>query len=351
MAELHIQGETKLPSFGKGPGNGGGNRFKPGARPKDGKGTLLRIIKIYTHWGWSILCAVLLTVVAALVSVAIPYFVGRSLDAFPLQGTAVNLPLLWSMLAVIGALYLSNWGIGTVNQVIMLRVSQKLVALLRRELFSKLQRLPLAFYDTRSHGDTMSRITNDVDSISSTIAQTTTQLVSSVLTLAGSLAVMLSMNLPLTLVVLLSAPMIALLTKVISSRSRAYFLAQSRSLGQLSGAIEESILGFKTVKAFGRKDEVLQEFSRVNEQLFQSSKKAQSWSGLMMPLFNVINNLIFALVALVGGIFSVLYGLSVGTVVSFLSYSKQFGQPLNAIAGMFNTIQSALAGAERVFEI
>ncbi|MEG2087757.1 MAG: ABC transporter ATP-binding protein, partial [Angelakisella sp.] len=168
-------------------------------------------------------------------------------------------------------------------------------------------------------------------------------LISSVLTLAGSLAVMLSMNLPLTLVVLLSAPMIALLTKVISSRSRAYFLAQSRSLGQLSGAIEESILGFKTVKAFGRKDEVLQEFSRVNEQLFQSSKKAQSWSGLMMPLFNVINNLIFALVALVGGIFSVLYGLSVGTVVSFLSYSKQFGQPLNAIAGMFNTIQSALA--------
>jgi len=133
----------------------------------------------------------------------------------------------------------------------MLRVSQKLVFTLRTEFFEKMQKLPLGFYDTRSHGDTMSRITNDVDNISSTIAQTTTQLISSVLTLVGSLAVMIRLNLPLTFVVLLCVPLVSLLTKTIATKSRAYFLAQQRSLGALNGVIEENILGLKMVKTRG----------------------------------------------------------------------------------------------------
>lgn len=142
-----------------------------------------------------------------------------------------------------------------------------------------------------------------------------------------------------------------LLTRAIARNSRSHFSAQQRSLGSLNGVIEENILGLKMVKAFGKQQDILKQFSTINEKLYESSTKAQIWSGYMMPIMNVINNLIFAIVAIVGGILSVGYGVSVGTVVSFLSYSKQFSMPLNSIAGMFNTIQSALAGAERVFEI
>lgn len=351
MAGQYNKPEIKMPSMGMRPGGGGPNRFAPGAKPKNAKGTLMRIIKIYMRWAKTIFLAMLLTAFSSAVSVAIPYFIGKTFNTFRISTRTVDIkPLMWFLL-IIAALYLTNWAILSLNGVIMLKVSQRLVFVLRTEFFDKMQKLPLEFYDTRSHGDTMSRITNDVDNISSTIAQTTTQLISSVLTLAGSFAVMISLNVPLTIVVLLCIPLVMLLTRTIASRSRAYFLAQQRSLGSLNGVIEENILGLKMVKAFGKQQDVLEQFKEINEKLYESSSKAQVWAGYMMPLMNVINNLIFTIVAFTGGILSAGYGLSVGTVVSFLSYSKQFAQPLNAVAGLFNTIQSALAGAERVFEI
>lgn len=350
MAQQFSQQEAKVPSIG-GRMGGGGNRFAPTAKPKNAKGTLRRIVKIYMRWAKTIFAAMTLTIFSSVFSVAIPYFTGKTFNAFKIATRTVDTKMLIWFLTIIAALYAANWLISCVNGVIMLKVSQKLVFVLRSEFFEKMQKLPLEFYDTRSHGDTMSRITNDVDNISSTIAQTTTQLISSVLTLVGSLAVMITLNIPLTLTVLLCVPLVALLTRVIASRSRAYFKAQQRSLGSLNGVIEENILGLKMVKAFGKQQDVLKQFGDINEKLYESSNKAQVWSGFMMPLMNVINNFIFAIVAIVGGILSVGYGLTVGTVVSFMSYSKQFAQPLNSVAGMFNTIQSALAGAERVFEI
>jgi len=344
--------EAKVPAIGMmRPGGGGANRFAPGAKPKNAKSTLVRIIKIYMRWAKTIFLAMLLTAISSLMSVAIPYFIGKAISTFDITDRTVDTKMLMWYLLVIAALYAANWLILSLNGVIMLKVSQKLVYTLRRQVFEKMQKLPLGFYDTRSHGDTMSRITNDVDNISSTIAQTTTQLISSILTLVGSFAVMIKLNLPLTLVVLLCIPLVTILTRVIASQSRAHFLAQQRNLGLLNGVIEENILGLKMVKAFGKQQDILEQFREINERLTESSIKAQTWAGYMMPLLNVINNLIFTATAIVGGILSVAYNLSVGTVVSFLSYSKQFAHPLNAIAGMFNTIQSALAGAERVFEI
>ncbi len=349
MARQLISQEVKGPTIGM--RFGGGNRFAPGSKPKNAKGTLFRIIKIYLRWAKTIFLAMLLTVFSSVISIITPYFIGKTFNAFHITDRSVDLERLVSLLLVILSLYGVNWLLTCINGVIMLKVSQRLVFTLRSEFFAKLLKLPLNFYDTRSHGDTMSRITNDVDNISTTIAQTTTQLISSILTLAGSIAVMIALNIPLTLVVLLCVPLVALLTKGIASRSRSYFKAQQQSLGSLNGVIEENILGLKMVKAFGKQQDILGQFGEINEKLYESSTKAQIWSGYMMPLLNVINNLIFAVVAITGGILSVGYGLSVGTVVSFLSYSKQFSQPLNAVAGMFNTIQSALAGAERVFEI
>ncbi len=344
--------EAKVPSIGMmRPGGGGANRFAPGAKPRNARSTFLRIVKIYMRWAKSIILAMLLTAVSSLISVSIPYFVGKAIGTFEMADRTVDREMLAWYLAIIAVLHSVNWLVSSVNGVIMLRVSQKLVYTLRRQVFEKMQKLPLEFYDTRSHGDTMSRITNDVDNISTTIAQTTTQLLSSILTLAGSIVVMVRLNLPLTFVVLLCVPLVALLTRVIASRSRAHFLAQQRNLGMLNGVIEENILGLKMVKAFGRQQDVLEQFKEINEKLNESSTRAQIWAGYMMPLLNVINNFIFTVTAITGGILSVGYGLPVSTVVSFLSYSKQFAHPLNAVAGMFNTIQSALAGAERVFEI
>lgn len=352
MTQQFFRQEVKMPPIGGRPiGGGGANRFAPAAKPKNAKGTLMRIIKLYMRWGKTILAAIMLTVFSSVISVAIPLFVGKTFNTFKISTRTVDTKTLMWLLLIIAVLYAANWLISCLNGVIMLKVSQKLVFVLRTEFFEKLQKLPLEFFDTRSHGDTMSRITNDVDNISSTIAQTTTQLIASVLTLAGSFAVMIMLNVPLTLVVLLCIPLVALLTRTIASRSRIYFLEQQRSLGSLNGVIEENILGLKMVKAFGKYQDILTQFKGINEKLYESSTKAQIWSGYMMPLMNVINNLIFTVVAVVGGVLSVGYGLAIGTVVSFMSYSKQFAHPLNAVAGMFNTIQSALAGAERVFEI
>lgn len=350
MAQQFSKAEVKGPSI-SGRTVGGRNRFIPTAKPKNTKGTLMRIIRIYMRWAKTIFAAMILTSFSSVISVSIPYFIGKTFNTFKIETKTVDTETLMLFLMVIAALYTVNWIISYINGVIMLKVSQKLVLVIRTEFFEKMQRLPLKFYDTRSHGDTMSRITNDVDNISSTIAQTTTQLISSILTLVGSFVVMISLNVPLTLVVLLCIPLVMLLTRTIASKSRAYFLAQQQSLGSLNGVIEENILGLKMVKAFGKQKDILEQFKEINENLYENSRKAQIWSGYMMPLMNVINNFVFAVVAIVGGTLSVGYGVSVGTVVSFLSYSKQFSQPLNSVAGMFNTIQSALAGAERVFEI
>ena len=351
MTQQFSKAEAKVPSISGRMGSHGGNRFAPTAKPKNTKGTLIRIIKIYMRFAKTIFAAMILTSFSAVISVTIPYFIGKTFDTFKITTRTVDTKMLMWILTIIVALYATNWLISCLNGVIMLKVSQKLVLVIRTEFFEKMQKLPLKFYDTSSHGDTMSRITNDVDNISSTIAQTTTQLISSILTLVGSFVVMITLNVPLTLVVLLCIPFVMLLTRVIALKSRAYFLAQQRSLGSLNGVIEENILGLKMVKAFSKQQDVLKQFAEINEKLYESSNKAQVWSGYMMPLMNVINNFIFAIVAIVGGILSVKYALAIGTVVSFMSYSKQFSQPLNSVAGMFNTIQSALAGAERVFEI
>lgn len=340
----------KMPSMGKGH-VGGPRRFASSAKPQNARGTFKRILRIYRKWGRAIFAAAVLTGLASGITVLLPYFTGKAFNAFDTATETVHQDLLGRMLVMIGLLYGANWIITTANGLCMLRVTQKLVFALRSEFFAKLQKLPLMFYDTRSHGDTMSRLTNDIDNISSTIAQATTQLISGILTLTGSLILMLSLSLPLTLVVLLCVPLVALLTKLIAGRSRRYFLWQQQSLGALNGLIEENIRGLKMVKAFGRQQETLKEFLTLNDQLCENSRKAQSCSGLLMPLMNVINNLIFTLVAIAGGIGIVTYGLSMGTVISFLTYSKHFAQPLNSVAGMFNTIQAALAGAERVFEI
>ena len=350
MADINRNKKMEMPRMG-GPKVGGVARFSNNERAKNQKGTLIRLTAVYLRFKKPMLSAVILTLMSSGISVLIPLFVGKAFNAFIPELMRVDLGLLYAMTAVIVGLYLSNWIINTISSVTILKISQRLVSALRSELFAKLQKLPLSFFDTTQRGDTMSRLTNDTDTISGTIAQSATQLASAALTLIGSFVIMLSLSVPLTLTVLVCVPMVFLLTNVIASRSRRYFYKQQRALGELGGVIEESIYGLKMIKTFSKEDAKLNEFAEINENLRASGTGAQTWAGYMMPLMNIINNLTFAITATVGGVLCAKHGLLIGTAVSFMTYSKQFATPLNSIAGLFNNIQSALAGAERVFEV
>ncbi len=338
-----------MPRLGR--GGGGHGRFRPTEKPKNAKGTLLRLMKLFLKWRKSLLFASLLTVLSAFFSLLTPWLLGRAINTFRIGKSSVDTALLRTVLLSLIACYLAGWVTDTVNGVFMTHVTQNLVKEIRARLFAKLQKIPLNFYDTHPNGDVMSRITNDVDNISGTIGQAVTQLISSVFSIVGSIVMMLLLCPLLTLVAMISIPLFALLTKLIARRSSGYFLGQQRALGALNAVVEENIDGLKMVKAFSLQGKVLSDFGAVNDEMRDYSVKAQIWAGLMMPLMNVVNNLCYGLIACVGGVLSVGGSVTVGVVVSFLSYSKQFGQPLNSIAGMFNSIQSALAGAERIFEI
>ena len=342
-------GNIKVPRMG-GPKVGGMQRFYH-EKPKNAKGTLWRLLKIYGTQGPQIALAVVLTLIGVGVTLTFPYLIGEAVDTFHVETQRVDAELLFLILSLLAAAYLMDWLITTAKGYLMAVVSQNLVKTMRQSMFSKLQKLPLKFYDTHSHGDTMSRLTNDIDNISSSIAQTTTELASSILTVLGSFVMMLILSPILTLAALITVPLIGILTKVIAKRGRKYFSGQQRTLGELNGIIEESIFGFKMVKAFNQEEHTAQQFREVNEELRMYSTKAQIWSGFLMPLMNVINNLSFACVACLGGVLSVWGMIGVGTIASFITYSRQFGRPLNNIAGMFNSIQSSLAGAERVFAV
>lgn len=344
------QNYENMPKLGRW-GGGAHQRFQPTAKPKNTGGTIFRLLKMFGKWRKPLIIAAILTILSASAALLTPYLLGQAINTFNINTNTVDYLFLTTILTVLFACYIISWVIDTINGVLMARVTQSLVKHIRTEFFSKLQRIPLNFYDTRSHGDTMSRITNDVDNISSTVGQTTTQLISSVFSITGSLVMMLVLSPFLTLVALITIPLIFLLTKTIAKRSKKYFSGQQQQLGILNGVIEENIQGLKMVKAFNRQEKVLRDFKAVNQTLCDYSTKAQIWSGFLMPFMNVINNLSYTLIAGAGGYMAVKEYISVGVVVSFLTYSRQFGMPLNHVAGMFNSIQSALAGAERVFEI
>jgi ABC-type multidrug transport system, ATPase and permease components len=349
MAEINKSYEN-MPKLGR-MGSGGPKRFQPHEKPKNTKQTLKRLFKILMTRRKAMVVAVILTVFSASITITVPLLLGRAINALNLKTGTVDSALLKWILMSLAACYLTVWVLDTCNGVLMARVTQSLMKQIRSQLFAKLQKIPLNFYDTRSHGDTMSRITNDVDNISSTVSSATTQLISSIFTIFGTFFMMLYLSWIMTCVALVSIPLFAILTRTISTRSRGYFLEQQRKLGALNGIIEETVTGLKMVKAFNRQADVMKKFGRVNGELREYSTKAQTWAGFMMPFMNVINNLSFTLIATAGGLLSVNGMLSVGIAVSFLTYSRQFGTPLNSIAGMFSNIQSALAGAERVFEL
>ncbi len=235
----------------------------------------------------------------------------------------------------------------------MVRVAQATVFEIRSDLFSQIQRLPIGFFDKRQHGDIMSRVTNDIENISATLNSSIVQILSSLVTFVGILAVMLYLSPILTVITMLVIPLMFYGLKWITRRTQVFFKEQQRTLGRLNGYSEETIAGQQMVKTFSREEPVIEGFKERNEALREAGFWAQTYSGFIPKVMNVLNNLSFAVIAFVGGVFAInqTAGITVGMIVIFVEYSRQFTRPLNDLANQFNTLLSALAGAERVFDI
>ncbi|MFC7680298.1 ABC transporter ATP-binding protein [Paenibacillus sp. GCM10028914] len=317
-------------------------------KPKNSVQTIRRI------WGYigphrsGMLAVLLFTLITTILSLTAPYLLGSAVDNYIIPGDYKGLMgLCVGLLAVYVGTTLSAW----LQQHMMVKISQLSVQEMRRDIFSKIQLLPLPFFDTKTHGELMSRTTNDIENVSGTLNTSVTQLISSVLSLVGALIIMLYLNVWLTLMSMVTIPLVMLFTKMVASRTRKHFSKQQSQLGELNGFIEETVSGQKVVQVYRREQFTAEQFDKLNVKLTDASIQAQIYSGTVGPVMNVLNNISFALMAAVGGYMSFQGWTSVGVVVAFLNYSKQFQRPLNDLANQFNLIQSAVAGAERVFEV
>ena len=254
------------------------------------------------------------------------------------------------LLTLVGIYFASsifNW----IQQFVMAGVSQKVVYDMRRQVDDKLSRLPLKYFDGRTHGEILSRITNDVDTVAQTLQQSLTQLITAVVTIVGVLIMMLTISPLLTLVTFITIPLCLIITIFVVRRSQKYFVGQQRVLGELNGHVEEMYTGHKEVKAYGHEQKSVDEFNVVNEELYEYNRKAQFISGIIMPLMSLVNNLGYVFVAVIGGLRVANGQLTVGDVQAFIQYSNQFTQPINQTANIANILQSTVAAAERVFEV
>ncbi|MBU5590195.1 ABC transporter ATP-binding protein/permease [Clostridium sp. MSJ-4] len=292
----------------------------------------------------------MLIIVSSLLGLLVPYLIGKAVDTISFGAMAINFKSLQIIIGILIGTYIIDSFITLAQGFIMAGISQRIVFSLREALFSKLQKLPLSFFDTHTHGEIMSRLSNDIENVSTTISQSTTQLMSSVINILGAFIMMLVLSPVLTVASMITIPLVFIMTNSIAKKTKVLFKEQQVFLGNLNGHIEESISGIQVVKAFNGEDRVIEDFNKINSNLCEVGIKAQIWSGYIMPLMNVINNFGFTVVAAVGGILAVKELITIGIIASFLSYSRQFARPLNDLANIFNTLQSAVAGAERVFE-
>ena len=329
-------------------GGGPGMPRLPGPKAKNARATLSRL------WGFlklektNLILSVVLVTIGVVFGLLGPYLMGLAIDIYI---TAGDLPGLARIALIMLAVFLVASLVTWAQIYLMNVVAQRTVHLMRKVLFAKMQSLPLRFYDKNPHGELMSRLTNDVENVSTVLGESLVQLVSSLFSLVGTAALMLALNLPLALVSLITLPLTVLLTQQIAKRTLSGFRSQQESLGKLNGLIEETVTAERVVIAFDRQSTVTETFEAENSRLRKAAIRAQAFSLALAPLGNMVNNIGYAVIAGSGGWMAVQGWVTVGTIAAFLNYAQQFSRPLSQIANLFNTLQSALAGAERFFEV
>lgn len=287
-------------------------------------------------------------ITTSLIDSIVAKFMARRLNQIP---PAVDFPYIGRIVAFLIGLYLISAFFGYLQRYIMAGVAQTVVRKMRKDVHEKLDSLPLRYFDSNPHGDVMSRVSNDIDNISTTLQQTMTQLITSVATIIGAIIMMLSISLPLTVVTIVTLPAAFTAIRRIVTKSQKNFAAQQKELGILNGHVEEMFTGHVIVKAFRREGASIEKFNEVNDRLYSASWRAQFVSGVIMPIMNFINNIGYVIICVVGGLLVTRNLIKLGDIQAFIQYSRQFTYPIAQTANIANVLQSTIASAERVFEI
>lgn len=331
------------------------------SKPKNTKAAIKRLFSYLNEDKAKIGTAFLCVLISAAANLAGTYMLKPIIDGLVEDvSAAVRIQALAKGVAAMAAIYLSGVAATYLQSRIMIGVSQKALKSIRNDLFRKLQKLPVRYFDTHTTGDVMSRFTNDVDTIGEMLNSTLVQLFSGIINLTGTLALMLYTNIPLTITTIVMTPIMAGVGGLIASKSRRYFTKQQAALGEVNGYIEETVTGQKVVKVFNHEDKVIDEFGNLNDNLRNTQVKAQFLGGIMGPCMNAMGQINYTLTATVGSIITFMSragkglpfsDLGVGGLAVFVNFSRQFSRPINELSMQLTTVMSALAGAERVFDV
>ncbi len=324
------------------------------AKPRNAGKTLGRIFRYMSHYKAQLLLVVLAVIVSAGANVAGTYQLKPLIDDYigPLVGQQnPDLSGLLGQLALMAGIYVVGAVCTFVYQRVMLSVSTKTLYQIRMDLFSKMETLPIRFFDTNTHGELMSRYTNDTDTIREMLSQSFSQFISSTVTVISVFVMMLVLSWQLTLIVIAMMVVMLLVVRVIGSRSGMFFKKQQKAIGEVNGYIEEMIEGQKVVKVFCHEDACKEDFDELNDTLCHAATQANTFANILMPIMSNLSHVLYAITAMVGGALGVMGTLQLGSIVAFLQYTRSFSQPITQVSQLFNMVLNALAGAERIFDM
>ena len=327
-------------------------------KAKDFKGTLKRLIMYLKTYKSSITLVIIAAILSSIFSIVSPKILGQAttkiFEGVMLKAKGqgrIDFAFIYKVLIILVILYIISSIFNYMQQYIIVSVAQKTVYDMRQDIYNKLNRLPLNYFDTHTYGEVLSKVTNDIDNISSTLQQSMTQLITSIVTIVGVVIMMLTISPIMTLVTVLTIPLGILFVKPIISRSQSYFIKQQNIIGNLNGHIEEVYTGHEIIKSFNREKKSIDTFRDINIKLYENAWKAQFMSGMMMPIMNFVSNIGYVFVSVIGAVLVTKGRIKIGDIQAFIQYTKQFSQPISQTANIANIIQSTVASAERIFEL
>lgn len=354
MSNRKIENKRK---GGFGPGHGG--PMGSGEKAKDFKGTMKNLGKYIMPYKIHIIFVIILAIGSAAFSIAGPKILGKATTKLfeglvqkvtGVKGAFIDFDYIGKIIILLLGLYIISAVFSFVQGYIMSSVAQNISYELRREISKKINRMPIKYFDNKTHGEVLSRITNDVDTVSQSLNQSMSQIITSIVTIIGVLIMMLSISWQMTLIALLILPTSMAVIMAVVKKSQKYFKAQQEDLGNINGHVEEVYGGHNIMKAFNREEEAIEKFDKINDKLYSSAWKSQFLSGMMMPIMSFIGNIGYVFVSILGGWFAIKKTIEVGDILSFIQYVKSFNQPISQVAQIANVLQSTAAAAERVFE-
>nr|WP_312352825.1 ABC transporter ATP-binding protein [Aminipila sp.] len=324
----------------------------PGEKAENFKETMKTLMQYMRPFKLQIIAVIILPVASTAFSIISPMILGMATDAVVqgVLGQGIDYSLLKNIIMILISLYIISFGFSVLQSYIMAGVSQTITYRLRKEISEKLDRLPLRYFDSKSHGEILSRVTNDVETVNQSLAQSMTQMITSTATIVGVLAMMIYLCVTMTIAALIVIPLSLGLIKLVVKFSQGQFKNQQKALGEMNGHVEEMYTGHLIVKAFNKEEASVAAFNEINEKLYESAWKSQFLSGTMMPLVGFAGNLAYVFVCVAGGWLAIRNVVSIGNIQAFMQYVRSFNQPISQISNIANILQSTAAAAERVFE-